>query len=126
MTADKIQITPFPFFQIRKNKMKPEPRLARKTSTQFQLPADPDKHVMMCQTKAKSDKKLGKPQKKLAARKMVLRAEVAKTETNAEKEARRKKETERLKIWRLKHRKEPITLENAGSNKKRTNSKKKE
>merc|ERR1719186_452910 len=57
---------------------------------------------------------------------MVLRAEVAKTETNAEKEARRKKETERLKIWRLKHRKEPITLENAGSNKKRTNSKKKE
>ena len=81
--------------------MKPDPRVVRKPSSQFEPHAD-QSHVMMYQRKAKSDKKLGKSKTKLAKRKQVLRAEVAKTETEVEKETKRKKETERKQIWRLK------------------------
>ena len=73
--------------------MKPDSRVVRKPSSQFEA-HDDQSHVMMYQRKAKSDKKLGKFKKKLAKRKQVLRAEAAKTETEVEKETKRKKETE--------------------------------
>jgi hypothetical protein len=82
--------------------MKPEPRIVKKRSTQFEPHADPSKHVMMSQRKAKSDLKLGKAQSRLAKRKKVLRTEKAKQESSIEKEERKKKETERKRIWRLK------------------------
>ena len=82
--------------------MKPEPRVVKKISSQFEPHADPTKHVMMCERKARSDQKLGKTKKRLAERKKMLRAEATKNETNEEKEERRKKENERVKTWKLK------------------------
>ena len=82
--------------------MKPEPRLIKKRSTQFEPHADPKRHVMMSQRKAKSDLNLGKAQSRLAKRKKVLRTEKAMQESSVEKEERKKKETERKRIWRLK------------------------
>ena len=79
------------YFRFR---MKPEPRIVKKPSGQFEPHAE-EKHVMMYQRKAKSDKKLGKTKKKLAERKKALRAEASKNETEKEKEMKRKKETER-------------------------------
>ena len=82
--------------------MKPEPRLVKNRTTQFEPHADPAKHVMMSQRKAKSDLKLGKAQTRLAKRKKVLREEKARQESSIEKEERKQKETERKRIWRLK------------------------
>ena len=87
--------------------MKPEPRLVKNRTTQFEPHADPAKHVMMSQRKAKSDLKLGKAQTRLAKRKKVLREEKARQESSIEKEERKKKETERKRIWRLKQKKQP-------------------
>ena len=98
--------------------MRPEPRMIKKTATQFEPHADPSKHVMMCQRRAKSDIKLGKAKNKLATRKKFLRAEAAKHESVTEKEERRKKETERKKIWRLKQKNKPVTLDAASSKEK--------
>ena len=104
--------------------MKPEPRLVKKPAGQFEPHAN-EKHVMMYQRKAKSDKKLGKYKKKLAERKQVLRAEASKNETDIEKETKRKKETERKKIWRMK--KQKMAEKDDGKSKKKgqTDSKKK-
>lgn len=74
--------------------------MIRQTSKQFEPHADPCKHLMMCDKKAKSDKKLGKTKNKQAERKKVLRAAAKKNETDDEKEERKKKETERKRIWR--------------------------
>ena len=82
--------------------MKPAPRIVKKRSTQFEPHADPSKHVMMSERKAKSDVKLGKAQSRLAKRKKGLRKEKAKKESSQEKDERKKKETERKRIWILK------------------------
>ena len=81
--------------------MKPEPRL-RKSPTQIDPYAEPSKHIMMFEKKAKSDQKPGKSNKRLSERKKVLRAEAAKNETDADKESKKVKEAERKRIWRKK------------------------
>ena len=68
--------------------MKPEPRLIKKRSTQFEPHADPKRHVMISQRKAKSDLNLGKAQSRLAKRKKVLRTQKAMQESSVEKEER--------------------------------------
>ena len=81
--------------------MKPEPRL-RKSPTQIDPYTEPSNHIMMFAKKAKSDQKLGKSKKRMSERKKVLRAEAAKSETEADKESKREKEAERKRIWRKK------------------------
>ena len=56
--------------------MKPEPRL-RKSPTQIDPYAEPSKHIMMFEKKAKSDQKLENQKKGMSERKKVLRAEAA-------------------------------------------------
>ena len=104
--------------------MKPEPRVVKKPSDQFEPHAD-EKHVMMYQRKAKSDKKLGKSKKKLAERKQVLRAEASKNETDIDKETKRKKETERKKNWWMKQKHKMAEKDDDKSRKKRQDIKKK-
>ena len=81
--------------------MKPEPRL-RKSRTQIDPYAEPNKYIVMFEKKAKSDQKLGKSKKRMSERKKVLRAEAAKNETEADKKSKREKEAERKRIWRKK------------------------
>ena len=81
--------------------MKPESRV-RKPPREIQPHADQSKHVMKYQEKYKSDLKLGKAKKKIAERKKALRAEASKTDTASVKEEKRKKETDRKRIWRMK------------------------
>ena len=77
--------------------------MVKVSSPQFEPYADPNKHVMMCHYKAKSDHKLGKGSyKKLAEKKKISRSEASKNETDEKKEERRKNETERKKIYRQK------------------------
>ena len=96
--------------------MRPEKRVVKKTSNQFEPHASPSKHLMMSAKKAKSDKKLGKTKKKQAERKKILRAEAKKNETADEK---KKKETERKKIWRQKQK--PDTVEKSVASEAKSN-----
>ena len=97
--------------------MRPQKRVVKQTSKQFEPHASPSKHLMMSDKKAKSDKKLGKTKKKQAERKKILRAEVKKNETADEKEE--KKETERKKIWRQKQK--PDTVEKSVASEAKSN-----
>ena len=58
--------------------MRPQKRVVKQTSNQFEPHASPSKHLMMSDKKAKSDKKLGKTKKKQAEWKKILRAEANK------------------------------------------------
>lgn len=81
--------------------MKPESRV-RKPPSQIEPHANLSKHVMKYQEKHKSDLKLGKSKKKSAEEKKALRAEASKNDTASMKEEKRKKETGRKRIWRMK------------------------
>ena len=75
------------YFRLR---MKPEPRL-RKSPTQIDPYAEPSKHIVMFEKKAKSDQKLEKSKKRMSERKKVLRAEAAKIKQRLTKKAREKR-----------------------------------
>ena len=105
--------------------MRPEKRVVKKTSKQFEPHASPSKHLMMCVKKAKSDKKLGKSNTKQAERKRILRAEAKKEETADEKEEKKKKETERKRVWRQKQKLLPVVEETGVSETKSPVNKKK-